>query len=1002
MLLAHVDNQIKSDTDNIHNQNDQEQQKQEVEGFCYLSCIYTNADCILGKFSVFKDKILKERPHVFSIVETALQSNPLSTGYCPDDFLLIDGYQMIRQDNEKERKGGILIYIRDDIEVAENKVLNQLSADIKECRWLELNQCGNKLIFCTVYRKGRSGPINNKLLNECITKACNLYGKILICGDLNFPEINWKNFEINAGPYSAPAQFLNCINNNYLIQYVSKATRVRGKDKPSLIDLIITEDSQTLQSEVLHDAPFEKGDHCILKWKYLMGMATTTEAEELEPVTKLNVNKGDYEKLNILLKDIDWDKQFEGKPLSECLSIFYQLTAENIDKCVPKKKPNKSKRGGSPPWMDKKARKQIKQKNCAWKRYMTSRTYSKYLDYVRCRNQTTKKLRKLKQEFEKKLAAESKSNPKAFYRYANFKSKSQKNVIRLRNANGKISMSNKENATILNNFFASVFTQEDDAKELIFNSSAENMWGSKPEDPFDFKGATIESENALDTITINEETVEKYLRLVDPTKSTTPDCIHPRIIKECAPGLTYPLTLIYQMSLRTGTVPSQWKHGNITPIHKGESRHDSCNYRPITITSLLCRTLEKIIKDAVIKHLDDNEYITDAQHGFRSKRSCLTNLLMNLEEITAQLDHGHSVDQIYLDFKKAFDKVPHQRLIYKLQKAGISGHVLNWIESFLSNRKQRVNINGTYSNWKNVDSGVPQGSVLGPVLFILFINDVPNILKSCACSIFADDTKLKSTANTVDEADKMQEDLNEMFQWCKEWKLEFNAKKCHVLHFGRKNVNHLYHINGTLISPVEYEKDLGVVITKDLKSENHISQCVKTANKILGMIKRTFSFMNKDMLVQLIKTFIRPHLEYGQQASSPYLKKDIKQLEDVQRRATKLLHHIEHLSYDERLKYLNLYSIEDRLKRGDMIFMYRLMTNDVNIDKRKLFIVKETKTRGHHLKVYFGPTSRLDIRHKFFSQRVIEPWNKLPANIVNSKTVDMFKINYDKWYGLVV
>ena len=733
-----------------------------------------------------------------------------------------------------------------------------------------------------------------------------------------------------------------------------------------------------------------------------MGIDPTDKEESTQLPPKLNVNKGDYEKLNSILKDIDWPKQFEGKPLSECVDIFYQVTSENIDKCVPKKNPKKDKRGGSPPWMNKKARKQIRQKDCAWKRYITSRTYSKYLDYVKHRNQTTKKLRKIKQEFEKKLAAESKSNPKAFYRYANFKNKSKKNVIRLKNADGKISMANEENATILNDFFASVFTKEDDAKELLLNYSAKNLWGYEAEEPFDFKGETIGSDKALDTITIDEETVEKYLSLVDPTKSSTPDCIHPRIIKECASGLTTPLTIIYQMSISSGTVPSQWKNGNITPIHKGESRHEACNYRPITITSLLCRTMEKIVKDALVKHLDLHNYITDSQHGFRSKRSCLTNLLTNLEEITSQLDRGHSVDQIYLDFQKAFDKVPHQRLLYKLHKAGISGLTLNWIESFLSNRKQRVNINGTYSKWKNVNSGVPQGSVLGPVLFILFVNDVPNILKSSTCSIFADDTKVKRNVDTVEDADKVQEDLNELYKWCEEWKLTFNAKKCHVLHFGRKNVNNLYHINGTLISPVEYEKDLGVIITKDLKSENNITQCVKAANKMLGMIKRTFSFMDKDMLVQLIKTFIRPHLEYGQQASSPYLKKDLKNLEDVQRRATKLLNHIEHLPYEERLKYLNLYSIEDRLKRGDMILMYRLMTNDINIDRRKLFEVKETKTRGHNLKVYFGPTCKLDIRHNFFSQRVIEPWNKLPPYVVYSKTVDTFKINYDKWYGLVV
>ena len=202
---------------------------------------------------------------------------------------------------------------------------------------------------------------------------------------------------------------------------------------------------------------------------------------------------------------------------------------------------------------------------------------------------------------------------------------------------------------------------------------------------------------------------------------------------------------------------------------------------------------------------------------------------------------------------------------------------------------------------------------------------------------------------------------------------------------------------------MKQEKDLGVIISKDLKSENHITECVKKANKMLGMIKRTFSFMDKNMLVQLIKTFIRPHLEYGQQASSPYLQKDVNKLEGVQRRATKLLKCIEDMSYEERLKHLDIYSIKDRLMRGDMILMYRIMKDDINIRKTDLFSLKEhSRTRGHHLKVHTGPPCKLDIRNKFFSQRVIEPWNTLPEYVVCSSTIDAFKHNYDKWHGLGV
>ena len=971
---------------------------EQIDGFVYLDCFYTNTDCLTNKIDELKEKIVENSPQMASIVETAIQSNPLSERYCPDEILLIPGYQMFRQDNENDIKGGILIYIRDDILVSENKILNNLSADLKESRWLELEVSGNKMILGTIYIKGHSGAFNNKLVNQVIHKASLLYEKVLICGDLNYPGINWKTFEVDSGPFSSPAQFLHCINDNYLQQHVTKITRVRGKHKPSLIDLIITENSQTLFGDVIHDCPIAKSDHYVLKWKYLVGVGETIATENKELPKKLNVNKGNYKELNDLLTDVNWEQEFKDKSIEECVDIFHTISKSHIEKCVPLKRT--SKRKDKPPWMDKAARKQIKSKTCAWNRYLQSKTYQKYLDYVKCRNKTTKSLKKAKKEFERKLAADCKKNPKSFYRYANFKSKAHKKIIRLKNKNGFIAMSDAENANILNNFFSSVFTREDDSPELILNSSSKLLWGEEPNDPFEFNGKVID--DSIGDITVDQDTVKTYLMDIDPNKSNTQECIHPRILKECAEGFSLPVTLIYQMSLQHGTVPPQWKKGIVTPIHKNGSRHMAQNYRPITMTSMLCRILEKIIKKTVVAHLDHHEYLSNCQHGFRQQRSCLSNLIMNLEEITSMIDNMHSVDQIYLDFQKAFDKVPHQRLIFKLEKAGISGKVLNWIESFLSHRQQCVKINGSYSNWTDVKSGVPQGSVLGPILFILFINDLPDSIDTCSCSIFADDTKLNGRVDSDEDANSIQCDINNLHDWCNKWKLVFNSDKCHVMHFGSKNRKNYYHINGRLISPVMQEKDLGVIISADLKAENNVVYSVNKANRILGMIKRTFSYLNHEMLAQLFKVFVRPHLEFAQQAWSPYLRKDIDLLEGVQRRGTKLLKVIEDLPYAERLKELNMYSIEERLRRGDMILMYRIMTQDIGISRDELFKpVKSSITRGHHMKIHSGKPCNLDLRQKFFTERVIEPWNSLPAHIVNSKSVNEFKNEYDKWRGLV-
>ena len=201
---------------------------------------------------------------------------------------------------------------------------------------------------------------------------------------------------------------------------------------------------------------------------------------------------------------------------------------------------------------------------------------------------------------------------------------------------------------------------------------------------------------------------------------------------------------------------------------------------------------------------------------------------------------------------------------------------------------------------------------------------------------------------------------------------------------------------------MDEEKDLGVIISKDLKAENNVIHCVKKANKILGMTKRTFSFLDKEMLVLLYKVFVRPHLEYNQQACSPYLIKDITLLEGVQRRATKLIKSLAEMPYEERLKELNLYSLQERRMRRDQILMFRIMTGDVKINKSKLFTpMKISSTRGNSMKVNTGKICHLNLRQQFFTERVIVPWNSLPEHVVKSTNVEQFKTNYDKWHGLV-
>ena len=294
-------------------------------------------------------------------------------------------------------------------------------------------------------------------------------------------------------------------------------------------------------------------------------------------------------------------------------------------------------------------------------------------------------------------------------------------------------------AEILNRFFCSVFTQENQV--------------TMPSPPDIHEGPL------LDSVTISEEVVREKLLKLNTSRSPGPDGIHPRILKLTALSLCGPLTEVFQKSLRCGILPLDWKKGMIVSVFKKGDRRQPENYRPISLTSIPCKILESIIRDGLMEHLESTGQLSKDQHGFRQRRSCTTQLLEVMEDWTKALEKGEPIDALYLDFSKAFDSVPHQRLLSKLRACGVSGTLLEWIHCFLTGRQQQVVVGGCCSSWSPVTSGVPQGSVIGPTLFLLFINDMPDVLSS-AVKMFADDTKVYRPVPLKQDCAALQRDLD--------------------------------------------------------------------------------------------------------------------------------------------------------------------------------------------------------------------------------------------------
>ena len=537
----------------------------------------------------------------------------------------------------------------------------------------------------------------------------------------------------------------------------------------------------------------------------------------------------------------------------------------------------------------------------------------------------------------------------------------------------------EEISKALNSYFLSVFTEE--------------ICDEIPEVELIFKG---KEEEKLKNITIRKEDVLKKINKLKKTKSPGPDEIFPRVLKECREQISGPLVNLFTKSLDTGVVPDLWKQANVVPIFKKGDRASASNYRPISLTSVVGKFLESIIADSIRSHLEKSKLIYDSQHGFTKGKSCLTNLLTFFRKVFEVVDNDENYDVIYLDFSKAFDRVPHQRLLRKIKAHGIEGKVLNWIKSWLTDRTQRVSVDGVKSEWGRVTSGVPQGSVLGPLLFIIYINDLDTGISS-DISKFADDTKIGRQINSGQDANALQEDLNKLQGWSEKWQMKFNTSKCSVLNIGRTNTYNVYSLNNINLEKSTCERDLGVLVSPDLRPRKQCVNVRNKANRVLGFISRSVSNKSAEVLLQLYLALVRPHLDYAVQFWCPYYRMDINSLESVQRRMTKMIPGLRNLPYQDRLKKLNLHSLERRRVRGDMIEVFKWVKGINKGDIDKVLIISEqdrTRSNGFKLDKF---RFRREIGRNWFTNRVVDEWNKLSNFVVSAGTLESFKRRLDRF-----
>lgn len=910
---------------------------------------YTNANSILSKLSEFYAEVSRLNPTFILVSETWLHND------IPDSLINIQNYVLHRHDRQNRRGGGVLIYAKEHIDNFKITVSTiQITPLPSETDALILDVAVSNFKFCLqcIYRPPENSIEQTQELIDYLVKAGANCSNMVIFGDFNYPHINWESLTLTQ-PNQSSEIFLNFYKETNYKQLIKFKTRIRNEQK-SLLDLLLTTDEKLFVQTSSHP-PLGCSDHVAIQARAQVKI----KGKSTRKVEKRNFWKADYDTINNKISQRNFSDSME-----DCITIIQSVISENIPLRNVTSNPQK-------PWINDYIFRQIKQKRKSWDNYRRLQTNASYQEYRRQNNKVKKLLKEAQEQYEAGLLERP---DKYFYSYIRRAINSNTSSITLKNQDRELIKDPNETAESLAIQFEKVFTNE-----------SMNNFPSLP--------ITTRSDAEITTIHHTPQTICDILKNLKKESSPGPDLIPPVFLVNCANTLSEPLSIAMDKLLELTSFPSIWSKAIITPIYKKGDKYNPENYRPISLTCSLCKIMEKAIVRELTAFLLENKVIPNTQHGFLPQRSTITNLLSCTNNWTIDVDVGESIDVIYLDYEKAFDKVPIERLLYKLEHFGVRGRLLTWIACFLRNRTYTVRANGVSSASHAVLSGVPQGSVLGPLLFLAYISDL-SLEVTSSIVYFADDTKL--FCNTKN-SDQLKRDLEALEEWTSKWNLRLNNNKCTVLHLGRNNPKLQYSLNNSFLQSVELQKDLGVFISQDLKWESHIAHIVKKANSLIYLIQRAFSNTSVEMISKLHKTFIRPKLEYACTVWNPYYIKDITLLERVQRKITRIPDVNKHLSYAERLTNFNIPTLKERRERGDMIEVYKELSGHYSpMIELSLFHANETRELRGHTKKLRKERCSLLLRKNFITNRVVYRWNGLQEETVTAPNVNTFKNRLDR------
>ena len=906
--------------------------------------------------------------------------------YVHDAQLHIDGYDIHRCDRGTRVGGGVLLYTHQDLPITRTEAF-----DNDHCQLLMCTSDPSKLVICLLYHPPNS---THDSFKSCLDSAQSFISQhdsdydVCLLGDFNFPNINWDPVDVCVSSDSS-SRFVEFLSDNLMSQYILQPTR---KDK--ILDLFITNSPSLVTHVIATDTKLF--DHRLVEVFFSYNLSKPHHASppafESDTFRSLDFSKADFPKIREELARVDWKSLSEQCQDVDDLPARFSDTLFQICKsgCPMKAPPKSRKCNRKLNALSRKKRKLQQALQVATdspgtppSRIVSLQDKLSLLHYdirdVIVQDRCFK---------ENQAVSKIKSNSKYFYSYAKQFSKQKQSISMLYDEHNRICTNSKQIANILQHQFVSVFS--DPSATDMNSSNFDTPDIARPQTETDLEFSVSDIIEAIDDMKLNA--------------APGPDGIPPVVLKECKAQLALPIHLIWSRSLDSSHVPQSYKNSMVTPLYKKGSRAIPANYRPVSLTSHVIKIFERVVRKKLVSHMTTNNLFCSKQHGFQSGKSCLTQLLDHFDEIITNFQNGLDTDCIYLDYAKAFDKVDHQLLLKKLGRYGVHQKLIEWIKSFLVGRNQQVAMNGHLSTAALILSGVPQGTVLGPILFLIFINDITACISNSTIRCFADDTKISRAISEESDMKGLQDDLNAVTEWSKRNNMTLHEDKfeyiCHaalkhntLLELPFTNDILQYSTSKGPLSATSQVKDLGVLVRDNLSWSPHIHSICQRARQKAAWVLSVFHSRRPDVILTLYKSMVRSLLEYCSPLWNPNKIGDIQELESVQKTITSKIAGCQDLNYWERLQKLSLMSLQRRRERFIMLTMWKILhgktSNDLNIrfhERSRSGIQAVVPSISHESSAFHQ--SLYDSSFAVIGPKL---WNCIPSNLNSIIQFDLFK-----------